>query len=441
MSILLVGLNHRTAPVSLRERLALSSDELRQHVLRDLSATLQVLPGHIDQPVLLGECIIVSTCNRLEIYATAWDSAQGWAAIERFVADLRHVPLDDLLPHLYRLEGQAAIEHLMNVAAGLESMILGETQILSQVAQAYTLALGAETTGPVLPHLFRSAVHAGKRARTETAISRHSTSVGHAGALLIKSHVGDLAQVPVLVVGAGSTAGLAATALHLQGAQTLACINRTLSKAEALAAQVMGRALEWSQLVDALRWADVVITATSAPQAIICVADLPAILAQRDGRPLLLIDLCVPRNIEKAVNLFADVQYYDIDDLQSVLDANLAQRQAAIPLVEAIINQEIERFQEWLHGRQVVSVIADVRRKANAVAKTEVEHALRQLDGLDQRSRHVIDCLAHRIVNKLLHEPTMRLKAQAASGNDHIYARTVRELFALEVADESGSPA
>ena len=300
MSIILVGLNHSTAPVDLRERLSLTSEELCM-ALKALHMDYQSSHSCTGQTTriehitaLLRESIILSTCNRLEVNAVARDTVSGWRALERFLTQLHGIPLDLLRAHLYFLEGRAAVEHLMRVATGLDSMVLGEPQILGQVAEAFSASQTGNTIGAILSRLFSEAVHTGKRAHRETAVSRHTTSVGHAAILLMQTKISDLRCARVLVVGAGEMAQLAARALQMHGAQTINYINRTDTRAEALARQLQGIALPWHKLPDALAWADGVITTTSAPHAIIASDDVREFLPQRNNRPLAFVDIAVP---------------------------------------------------------------------------------------------------------------------------------------------------
>jgi glutamyl-tRNA reductase len=382
----------------------------------------------------VSETVILSTCNRLEVYALVEQTNHGWTAVQRFLAQQHSILPEYLAPHLYCRAGEMATTHLMRVAAGLDSMILGEPQILGQVSQAFSAARAAGTAGPVLSRLFMHAAHTGKRARSETAISRHTTSISHAAVLLAQDRVPNWRDARAVVVGAGEMGGLAVEALHKYGVRAITCINRTAAGAQALAQRVQGRALPWACLTEALAWADVVITATGAPYPIIHAHDVSRVLPQRQGRPLVFVDTAIPRDVEAAVGDLPAVYRYDIDALQAVLDANQAQREAAIPAVEAIIAAEVGRFVAWLHHRQVVPIIADLRGKALALADDEVKQALRQLAGLPERDQQVITRLAHRIVNKLLHTPTMCLKARTAHSNDCDYARVVQDLFALDGA-------
>lgn len=421
MTILLVGLNHQTAPVELRECFYLSDSALRQAL-----TTL----WYDEQYSSLSESVIISTCNRLEIYAVVESAVTGFDVMAHFLAQLHHVSRDELFACLYFLEGRAAIDHLMRVAAGLNSLVLGETQILGQVAHALAAAQAAETVGAHLTQVFTHAIHAGKRARTETDISRHTTSVSHAAALLAERELGSLERVKALVVGAGEMAELAARALQMHAAGSIQIISRTYHHAATLAGQLEVGMRDWSELTRALSEVDLVIAATGAPHTVIHRDDVAARGAS--ARPLLLIDIAVPRDIDDDVREIPGVQLYDIDDLKLVVDHNQAQRRAAVAQVEAIIAHELAAVLEWLHSREVVPVIVDLRRKVQAIAEVELEQALRRMTTLDAHDRQVVDQMVHRIVNKLLHTPTTTLRAHATDGDSLAYAAAVRELFALE---------
>jgi len=405
LSIILVGLSHHTAPVELREQMTLAK-------------TLK--PSFLDlQSGLLRECAILSTCNRLEVYALAEDREQGWQAIEGYLARLYGHPLEHLQPHLYRMSGAETIDHLLRVACGLESMILGETQILGQVVDALTEAKSAGTVGSVLGNLFTRAIHAGKRARTETGISRYTTSISHAAAKLAQTELSDsssrrdLASCHVLIIGAGEMAALAARALQMRVAPQITFINRTYERAEALAKSIGSSAANWTQMGALLAQVDVIISATGAPHTVLHAHDVEAVLAVRQSRPLLVIDIAVPRDVDPGVGALPGVRCFNIDDLQAALDENQAERQAAVPQVEAIIEQEQHIFLDWLHSREVAPVISDLYRHALAVVEAEIERTLNKLDDLTPQQQKIVSQLGYRIANKLLHEPTVRLKAAA----------------------------
>lgn len=435
MHIILVGLNHQTAPIAVREQMTLATCGVNM-ALEDLVVDLPSrLNGHGPAAggMDLREAVLISTCNRLEVYAVVGCKVtMGWQMVTSYLAGLQGIPEDILQPHLYFLEGHEAVDHLFRVAAGLDSMILGEPQILGQVTGALSAAQNRKTSGPILSHLFERAVHAGKRARAETEIGRHTTSTSHAAVQLLRDKLGSLDEIHVLVVGAGEMADVAAHALQDQGVKHLTFINRTFARAEELARQFQGRALNWYHLPAALTMADAVVTATGAPHIVIRQADVAQILAQRANRPLFFVDIAVPRDVEEAVDQLPGVFRHDIDDLQTAVDANLAQRQAAVPDVEVIIAEEKSRFEEWLQGRQVLPVLVELRRKTREIAVSELDRYQPRLEELDPQYQALVSQLVHRIVNKVLHEPTVRLKASAADGNGSEYAQTIRELFALE---------
>jgi glutamyl-tRNA reductase len=430
MAIVVAGLNHRTAPVELREQLGFAGC--------GLTMALEDLRDHRDP---LQEGVILSTCNRIEVYGVVNTTHDGWSAIEDLLFRIHGVALEVIRPHLYYLEGQDAINHLMRVTAGLDSMIVGEPQILGQVNYAYQMAQGTQTIGPVLSRLFMQAIHCGKRARTETPISQYTTSVSHAAAKLIENCCGKLDNLKILIVGAGEMAAQAADAVAKHGATRQVYCNRTFSTAQTLANQYGGRAVNWSNFSEALVECDVVISATGAPHTVLHETEMLEILARRQHRELFLVDIAVPRDIQQSVGDLPGVALHDIDDLQHTVDDNLALRQAAIGDVELLIEKEIIEFHAWLKGRDVVPVITDLRKMAQDIAQHELDHALRRLDLSDEYEKKVVEKLAHRIVNKLLYEPTSRLREQASNGDGLDYARVVRDLFRLDetVAANSGN--
>lgn len=449
MSILLVGLNHHTAPIALRERLALDACGLRMALEEfhctyiEPHETASAIPhgGHNRPQRMLSECCIISTCNRFELYAVTPDTSeltdeQGWETLLQFIARLQDISVEDLRPHLYLRAGQDAVVHLMRVAAGLDSLVLGEPQILGQVNRAYKEATVTDTAGPLLSHLFMAAIGAGKRARNETDISRYTTSISHAAANLARHTLGDLSQLRVLIVGAGEMARLAGEAITMQGARHITVINRTYSSAERLAADIDGEPVLWERLHEQLTAVDLVLSATGAPHTVIHRHEVAAALAGRNGRPLAFFDVALPRDVEEAVAELPGVRCYSVDDLQAVVDDNMAQRRAEVPAVEAVVAQEAAYFHEWLLARGVVPVLVAMREQARTVAAAEVAEAMRRVRRVvpeeGEAVEAVLERMAHRLVNKLLHQPTVRLKEHAAAGDGYLYAHAVRDLFALE---------
>lgn len=424
MTIAVVGLNYRTTPVEIREKLTLAGCAF-QIALEDLKSLIQSHPADIHEGVIL------STCNRLEIYVETSAVDGGIKPIKQFISKLQNLPDTEIDDYLYQHIANDAIQHLMRVACGLDSMILGEAQVLGQVTQAFEDARAAALTGPILSHLFAQAIHTGKRARTETPISRYTTSVSHAGAVLLLEKLPQHNTSKILIIGAGEMAVLAAQALKRFEISEIAFVNRTYNRAEALANDFEGKAMTWYQLHEALAWADAVVCATGAPHTILYRSDLEGVASQRTGHPLVIVDIAVPRDVEEGVRELPYIRYYDIDDLQSVVDANIELRKAAVPEVEAIILQEMTRFLEWYRGRQVTPVIKNLRDWAQNIADEELLETLGRLSDADERTRQIVSRMAHRLVNRLLHEPTSRLKMQANVGNGYGYAQAVRELFAL----------
>ncbi len=418
-SVVLVGLNYLTTPLEIREQVYLSGNELAPALVELKSAGLS-------------EVVILSTCNRLEIYGVADASSDAVDVISAFLTRLSHDPLSDLQGYLYFLHGHHAARHLMRVACGLESLVLGETQILGQVANAFGQAQIACTDGIVLSRLFTSALHTGKRARTETAISEHSLSISHAAASLVKSKFDNTASLRVLVVGAGEMAELAVHALAAQGIKHVWLINRTDENAERLSKELGIQFLVWNQLPTILKDFDVIIAATAAAQPVIEAGHFFALGENNRKSPLLLVDIGVPRNIEPEVKSISKCLLYDIDLLSSVVENHRQQRQAEVGLVEQVIAEELNSFIEWFRAREVVPLIAQLRSRAEAVAQSEVEQTLRRLPGLSPHEQDILNQMAHRIVNKILHAPTVSLKNRAANNDHYDYTHALRQLFALD---------
>ena len=418
-----LGVSHRTAPIALREQLNYPPAELETALLA------WRLAGR-------GELVILSTCNRLELYAVRAPGAAepAFEALLAFVAETRGHSATELSDAFYRLTGSAASAHLGRVAAGLDSMVLGEPQILGQVAGAHALAAAHGAAGPVLGALFRAAVHAGKRARAETGISRHPSTISSVAVRLAEQAAGPLAERQVLVIGAGQMAELAVQALRGRGAATLrvTIANRTVARAAALAGRWGARAVALDNLPEALAAADVAVAVTGAPGFVLTPENAGPALAARPERPLVLIDIAVPRDVDPAVRALPNVRYYDLDDLEAHLQGVLAERQQAVPRVEAIVADEMARFEDWLRALAMAPVIADLRAKADAIRRAEVDKTLRRLPNLTPDERQQIELFSEALVNKLLHDPTGRLKAEAGNGHAAEYAAAVRELFSLK---------
>jgi len=415
MTILCIGINHHTASLPTRGAFAIAGEEARDAMLR--------LIGH----PAIDEAAVLSTCNRMEWYLAASDASAAIERLRDFLMARTGFSSQQLDGYLYHLQDEDAVAHLMKVAAGLDSMVLGEPQILGQVRDAYELGLEAQAIGPQLAELFRDAIALGKRARTETAISRNATSIGSVAMRWVGGHAALTQSRRVVIVGAGEMGSLVAQHTAKLGDAEIRILNRTLHRAQQLARTTGATAHPLSALPDSLVWADAVIVAATAGDYLI-----PADIIPARTTPLLLVDLAVPRAIDPEVAKHSQVQLFVLDDIQEVVQRNLAQRQAAVPLIEAMIADAVRDYMAWLHQREVLPVLVGMRRKANALAQAELEHALRKLPTDDPVVAEQMSRLAHRLINKLLHEPTLRLKAQAAQGNAEPYARAIQDLFSLE---------
>jgi glutamyl-tRNA reductase len=404
-SVVLVGVSHHRAPIELRERAALDrakSEELAR-----------TLAGES------GEAVCLSTCNRTELYLADEDGEQAQRRAEAALVELE----EELRPALYRLSDEAAALHLFRVAAGLDSMVPGEGEILGQVRSAYE----AGTSGPILDRLFRQALHAGRKARTETAIGESPASISSAAAALAEQVFGDLRGRRILVVGAGKVGDLAARNLLTRGAEIAWIANRSADRADELAERFGGEALSLDCVREQLASADVVVASTSAPGWILERADVEQALRVRKGRPLLLIDLAVPRDLDPSIHELDGCYLYDIDDLQAVVTETMALRRREAERAETIVAAEADRFREWQASLDVVPAIASLRAKAEEIRKAELARA--RLTGSERRAAESVTTA---VLNKLLHLPTIRMKQAAAAADGVIYADAVRHLFGLE---------
>jgi glutamyl-tRNA reductase len=405
MSVVLVGISHHQAPVELRERAALDPERARELAGR--------LAGE------RGEAVCLSTCNRTELYLAdeAGDEAERKAEAALLALE------EELGPSLYRLRDEAAALHLFRVAAGLDSMVPGEGEILGQVRTAHDLG----ATGPILDRLFRDALHAGKKARTETAIGESPASVSSAAAALAEQVFEELTGRSVLVIGAGETGELAIKSLVARGAEIAYVANRTAERADALTHRYGGKPLSLAAVADNLERVDVVLSSTSAPDWTLTREDVERTLHARKGRPLFLIDLAVPRDLDPGIHQLEGCYLYDIDDLEAVVAETLAGRRREAERAETIVAAEAERFREWQASLDVVPAIASLRAHAEEIREAELERA--KLSGAERRAAESVTAA---VLNKLLHLPTIRMKQAAAAADGVIYADAVRHLFGLE---------
>ncbi len=414
-----LGLSHITAPIDLRERMAFSDDQVRAALAR------LGCGGH----QALAELVILSTCNRIELYAVS--SQDSPSALENFLYEARARETNQLHPYLYAFKDTQAIGHLFHVAAGLDSQALGEPQILGQVTHALELARGQNAAGALLNRLFQAAIHAGKRARAETAISRNPASVSSLAANLAEKAVKDLRTAQIVVLGAGEMAELAVEALRKRGVERVLIVNRTQERAQELARRWDAESATFEELGDALFRADILIASTGAPHMLIHPEMVAAAMARRPGRPLVLIDIAVPRDIDAGVEKIPCVSLYNIDNLNTQLEQSLAKRAAEVPQVEHILAQEQALFLDFLRSLEMLPLIADLRQRAESIRRVEVEKTLRHLPELSQAERARVEALSMALVKKLLIAPTQRLRAEAACPHAPEYASVARTLFDL----------
>ena len=414
--IVVVGLNHETAPVSVREALAFPKERLVEALER------------LCQEAGLGEAMILSTCNRVEIYGRSAEPCGD--AVAAFLARYHGRAASEIEAHLYRLEGEAAVRHAFRVAASLDSMVLGEPQILGQVREAYETAEKAGSLGSVLNALRNRSISAARRARSETAIGRNAVSVSHVAVELARKIFGELRDRSVLLVGAGKMSQVAARQMVQSGARASVLGGRTFEKAEQLAAALGGRAAPFESLRSELVRADIVISGTGAPGVVIGREDVEAAQAARRGRPLFLIDIAVPRDIAADAGRVSGVFLYDLDDIKHVAEANLRERKKEASAAEAILEQEIREFLDWRRSLEVVPVLVELRRRADEIRRAEIDKARRRLGPLTPEQESALEAATSAIVNKLLHGPTVHLKQMAGNGQPE-HVGLIRKLFGL----------
>jgi glutamyl-tRNA reductase len=424
MHLFLLGVSHRTAPVDLRERLDFASGNLGEAV-----EALAMRPS-------AAESVVVSTCNRSEIYVASDDPARARQELVAFLAEYHRLPPETFLPHVFVKEDAAAAGHLFRVAAGLDSLVVGEPQILGQVKDAFQTAADRRAAGPLLSKLFHWSFNVGKRVRSETAIGEGAVSISFAAVSLARKIFGRLQGRRVLVVGAGEISTLTAQHLRSHGVGEIVITSRTLAHAETLAAAVLGRAVPWQEMPAALGDADIVITATGSQRPIITRGMLDA-SARRGNGPLFIIDIAVPRDVDPAVGAIEQVFLYNVDDLQSVVSENMSRRTAEIERAEAIVTEELGRFASWQRSRGAIPTVVALRQKFDRIRRAELQRLEGKLGALSPDARARVDEVTRLIVEKLLLEPTEQLKALPDEETQLAYTEAVNRLFRLRPDDSS----
>jgi glutamyl-tRNA reductase len=429
MHLLLVGASHRTAPVELRERLDFSSRGLA-HAVRALAARQSA-----------AEAVVVSTCNRAELYVACQDLRRATEDLRGFFSEFHQMPADEVGQHLYAHQDEDAARHLFRVSSGLDSLVVGEPQILGQIKDAYSVASAAESSGPLLNRLFHWAFGVGKRVRSETALAEGAVSVSFAAVSLARKIFGNLSGRRVLVVGAGEMGKLTALHLKAQRVASVVIISRTLAHAQELADEVSGDVAPWDSLPQALLESDIVITVTGAATPILSKAQVKAAMPASRLRPLFLIDIAVPRDVDPRAGEIEQVFLYNIDDLQAIVRENLERRSAEVVRAEQIVEEEVQRFSNWHRSREAVPTIVALRHRFEAIRKAELERLEPKLAALPPDARARVDEVTRLIVEKLLLHPTEQLKNV---GDAHLvsqYSAALNRLFALSAKYAEGTDA
>ncbi|PLX75887.1 MAG: glutamyl-tRNA reductase [Desulfuromonas sp.] len=423
MNIIVVGLSHKTAPVEIREKVAFAPTAMQEPLQQVLA-----LPG-------VAEAVIVSTCNRVEIYASSRDVEGCIVQLKRFMADYHNLASTDLEDHLYDYQGEEAIRHVFRVASSLDSMVLGEPQILGQIKTAYGYATEFKTVGLILNRFLHKAFSVAKRVRTETEIASNAVSVSFAAVELARKIFGQIDNKTVLLIGAGEMCELAARHFINNGVSSVMVTNRTFERAEKLAVEFNGRPIPFDSFIEHLHQVDIVLTSTGAPNFILGHQKMEEVIKRRKNKPMFLIDIAVPRDIEPQVNDIDNIYLYDVDDLQEVVQANLKERQKEAKKAEAIIDQEIGQFHRWLGNLDVVPTIVGLRKRFEEIRKSEVEKTLSRFGDLGKKERKSIEAMTSAIINKILHQPISVLKQSEESSDSDAYVDTIRTLFDLPAPD------
>jgi glutamyl-tRNA reductase len=416
MPLFTVGISHHTAPIEIREKVAIARSDYSDRV-RQLCA----LPG-------IEEVLILGTCNRTEIYCLS--TAAGKSGLIDWIHRVNDIPAGDLDRHLYQHEGEDAARHLIRVASGLDSLVLGETQILGQLKDAWQQAHDAGSLGKVLDRLFQHTFNAAKSIRTNSGISDHTVSVAYTAVVLARQIFGDLSSQTVVLIGAGEMIQLCGRYLRDHGIAKLLIVNRSRDKAEELAAELGATALTLDQLQEALPRADILISSTASPDPVIMKADIKVALRQRRHRPMFLVDIAVPRDIDPEISKVKDVYLYTIDDLQQVVDENMEQRNAAAQSASGDVDEAVSGFMRWMSGIRAARTLKKIRAQSHEYEEELRERALRKLEA-GQDPSEVLEQLTRTLTNKILHWPSKRLR-EAAESRDYEVLKAADRIFRQE---------
>ncbi len=422
MKTVVIGLNHKTADVDLREKLAFNGPRLEDGIRQ-----IRELPE-------IRETIIISTCNRVEIYLTVKDVGKAFEAIKDFFVRFFEIRRESLDNALYLYDGMEAVRHIFRVSSSLDSMVVGEPQILGQLKDAFEFALERKTTGVLLNRLLKKSISVAKRIRTETKIAENAVSISFAAVELAKKIFDDLPEKTFMLLGAGEMAELAAKHMINSGVTNIVIANRTFETGCNLAKEFNGRAIRFEDYLKELVHADILICSTGAQKYVLMKDQMQKVMKERKNRPVFIIDISVPRNIDPEINDMNNVYLYDVDDLRGVVDTNILERQKEARKAEDIIEEEIETFNKWLSSLDSVPTVIALREKAEAIKKEEIEKLLNRLPEIGEKEKKAIEGLASAIVNKLIHAPTVALKED--SEDKDVMIATIKRLYGLNGEDD-----
>lgn len=422
MSILVIGLNHKTADVEVREKLAFNGEKLPEGLHR-----LSGLPG-------IEEAIILSTCNRVEIYSNVRDCENAFAAVKSFLAEFHGLNSGSLDKALYFLKDHDAVRHVFRVGSSLDSMVVGEPQILGQLKDAFEFALENKTSGILLNRLMKKTISVAKRVRTETKIAENAVSISFAAVELARKIFTDLQEKSFMLLGAGEMAELAAKHMMSFGVTKVVVANRTYERGCELANELNGRAVEFKDFLHEAVHTDIIVCSTGASSYVLRKDDMHRVMKERKQKPVFIIDISVPRNIDPEINDIDNVYLYDVDDLQGVVDSNISERKKEAEKAEAIIAEEIESFQRWMASLDSVPTVVALRNKAEMIKKEELERLINKFPDLGEKERKAIEYMASAITNKLIHPPTVALREDTEDKD--VLVAMIRKLYGINGDDE-----
>ncbi len=418
--IVLIGLNHKTAPVEVRECLTFSGD--------DTASALDTLKQTTD----INEVMLFSTCNRIELLMTTEERHHAVQIAKQFLADYKNVPQQDFETSLYVHAGDDAVRHIFRVACSLDSMMVGEPQILGQIKSAYRLAAGKKSTGVILNRLLHKAFFVAKRVRSETGIGDHAVSISYAAIELGRKIFGSMEQKQVLLLGAGEMAELAVEHLMQQHVSDIFVANRTFERGVELAQRFKGHAIRFEEIADFLQRVDIIISSTGSPDIIITADDVKAVRRRRRNRPLFFIDIAVPRDIDPKINHMDNAYVYDIDDLEGIIEDNIEDRNREAVKGERIVDEAVIHFQKWYESLDIVPTIVALREKFDTIANAELRRTLNSMENLSKENRAALIRMKDALVNKILHDPTQSLKSNGYHRDKSYFLDTTRKLFKLD---------